>query len=100
MSERDVLTDVSWSNLRISAFPGMAWSRTAGDVLRYMRSRALPARRALAAIDVALEQQPHLKAIPWYQLSHGKRIVRWLLSRPPRGQTLTSVMATLRDERG
>jgi hypothetical protein len=100
VSERDVLTDVSWSNLRISAFPGMAWSRTVRDVLGYVRSRALPARRALEVIDVAVEQQPQLTAVPWYQLSHGKRIVRWLLSRPPRVQTLTSVIATLTDARG
>ena len=62
-----------------------------------MRSRAFPPRPALAAIDVAVEQQPQLKAVPWYQLSHGKRIMRWLLSRPPRVQTLTSVIATLTD---
>lgn len=99
VSDRELLTDVSWSNLRISAFPGMAWSRTAGDMVRYARSRALPDRRALATIDVAVEQQPHFKVVPWYQLSHGKRIVRWLLSRPPRVQTLTSVIAALRDAR-
>ena len=99
VSDREILTEVSWSNLRISALPGMTWSRTAGDVVRYFRSRALPDRRALATIDVAVEQQPQLSAVPWYQLSHGKRIARWLLSRPPRVQTLTSVMATLADDR-
>jgi len=96
VSDRETLTDVSWSNLRISAFPGMAWSRTPGDVLRYVRSRVLPDRRALAAVDVAVEQQPQFEAVPWYQLSHGRRIARWLVSRPPRVQTLTSVIATLR----
>ena len=100
VSEREALTDVSWSNLSISAFPGMAWSRTAGDVVRYVRSRALPDRRALAGIEVAVEQQPQLETVPWYQLSHGKRIVRWLVSRPPRVQTLTSVIAALHDARG
>ena len=100
VSEREALTDVSWSNLSISAFPGMAWSRTAGDFVRYVRSRALPDRRALAGIEVAVEQQPQLETLPWYQLSHGKRIVRWLVSRPPRVQTLTSVMATLKSDRG
>jgi hypothetical protein len=99
VSDREVLTDVSWSNLRISALPGMAWSRTAGDLLRYARSRVVPDRRALATIDVAVEQQPQLTAVPWYQLSHGRRIMRWLLSRPPRVQTLTSVTAALTDGR-
>jgi hypothetical protein len=100
VSDRQVLTDVSWSNLRISALPGIAWSRTAGDLLRYARSRAVPDRRALATIDVAVEHQPQLTAMPWYQLSHGRRIMRWLLTRPPRVQTLTSVIETLKDVRG
>jgi hypothetical protein len=33
--------------------------------------------------------------VPWYQESQSKRIVRWLLSRPPRVQTITSVAAAL-----
>jgi len=100
VSEREDLTDVSWSNLRISAFPGMAWSRTPGEALRYARSRLLPGRNALAGVDIAVQQQPQLNEIPWYQLSHGRRIVRWLVSRPPRVQTLTSVRATLSKGRG
>jgi hypothetical protein len=100
VSDRQCLSDVSWSNLRISALPGVSWSRTAWDVLLYARSRALPGRSALAVIDVAVAQQPSLKTVPWYQLSHGQRIVRWLLSRPPRVQTLASVVATLKARQG
>ena len=95
LSDRSTLTDVSWSNLRISAFPGIEWSRTPVEVLRYVRSRTVPDRKALAALDVAVAQQPHLRQLPWYQVSQGKRIVRWLLSRPPRVQTLVSVQAAL-----
>lgn len=95
VSDRQFLTDVSFSNLRINALPGMTWSRTAGDVLRYIRSRALPDRRALATLDLAVKHQPQLTVVPWYQLSHGKRIARWLLSRPPRVQTVMSVTAAL-----
>jgi hypothetical protein len=95
MSELSTLTALSWSNLRISAFPGIEWSRTPVDVLRYMRSRILPDRNALAAIDVAVEQQPQLDQLPWYQVSQGKRMLRWLVSRPPRVQTIVSVRAAL-----
>ena len=28
MATRTTLTDVSWSNLRIAAFPGLCWSRS------------------------------------------------------------------------
>ena len=38
---RQTLTDVSWSNLRIHAFPGIAWSRTPLDALRFIRSRVV-----------------------------------------------------------
>jgi len=95
-SERHDLTDVSWSNLRISALPGIFWSRTPADALRYVRSRVLPGRDALAVIRLSLEQKPHMRRVAWYQLSHGQRIARWLVSRPPRVQTITSVAAALR----
>jgi hypothetical protein len=98
-SDRESLTDVSWSNLRIHAFPGIDWSRTPGDVLRYVRSRLVPSRRALADIEGTVQRQPHLERVPWYRISHGKRIVRWLVSRPPRVQTIVSVTAALEDRR-
>jgi hypothetical protein len=94
-TERQTLTDVSWSNLRIHAFPGIAWSRSLGEAARFMRDRALPGRDALAGLQLALRAQPQLGQVPWYGLSHGNRILRWLFSRPPRVQTMTSVVAAL-----
>jgi hypothetical protein len=98
-SDRASLTDVSWSNLRIHAFPGIDWSRTPNDALRYIRSRLVPSRRALADIASTVRRQPHLERLPWYGVSHGQRIVRWLVSRPPRVQTILSVTAALEDRR-
>jgi len=95
-TDREELTDVSWSNLRISAFPGIAWSRTPTDALLYVRSRALPERAALAGLQEVVELHPQLGRVPWYQLAHGRRIVRWLFSRPPRVQTILSVTAALK----
>ncbi len=100
VSERHELTDVSWSNLRISAFPGIAWSRSPADVLRYARSRALPDRDTLELVRSSLERQPQMRRVRWYQLSQGRRIARWLLSRPPRVQTITAVAAALRYPQG
>ena len=96
---RQSLTDVSWSNLRIHAFPGIAWSRTPLEALRFVRCRMLPSRTALAEIDMARQAQPQLDAVPWYRVPHGSRILRWLVSRPPRVQTMVSVIAALRDAR-
>jgi hypothetical protein len=96
VSERHDLTGVSWSNLRISAFPGIAWSRSPAAALRYARSRALPDRDTLELVRSSLERQPQMRHVRWYQLSQGRRIARWLLSRPPRVQTITCVAAALR----
>jgi len=92
---RQSLTDVSWSNLRICALPGLAWSRSPLDAMRFLASRVAPSRRSLAQIEAARRDQPQLDSVPWYGVSHRSRIVRWLFSRPPRVQTIVSVRAAL-----
>jgi hypothetical protein len=96
LTDRQDLTEVSYSNLRISALPGLAWARTPAEAFRYAWSRALPGKDTRAMIRAALDQVPHMRRIPWYQQSHTQRIARWLTSRPPRVQTLMSVTAALR----
>jgi len=98
-AERQSLTHVSWSNLRIHAFPGIEWSRTPLEAARFIRSRVLPSRRSLGELDVLLETNPEFGAVPWYGVSHASRIFRWLFSHPPRVQTMVSVSAALRDGR-
>jgi hypothetical protein len=93
--QRQTLTNVSWSNLRINAFPGIAWSRTPLDALRLMRGRIMPDSRSLGEIVLARRVQPHLDDVPWYGVSHGSRILRWLFSHAPRVQTIISVRAAL-----
>ncbi len=92
------LTEVSWSNLRIRALPGVEWSRSAGEIVRFARSRLLPSRAALGELSLATREQPQLAVVPWYTQSHPARIVRWVFGRPPRVQTLASVLAALRDQ--
>ena len=96
VSERKTLTDVSRSNPWFSALPGIAWSRTPADVLLYARRRALPDRLERASIRGVLDSQPHLRGMHWYQLSQSGRLLRWLVSRPMRVHTITSVAAALR----
>ena len=98
-TERQSLTDVSWSNLHIHAFPGIAWSRTPLDALRFAQSRVVPSRHSLTELQFALADQPQLAQVPWYGLAHGRRILRWLFSRPPRVQTMVSVLAALESAR-
>ena len=94
-ARRWTLTDVSWSNLRIPAFPGIEWSRSANEAARFAMSRLFPSRSALEGLSVAMHEQPQMTAIPWYTRSHPARIVRWVFGRPPRVQTMSSVMAAL-----
>jgi hypothetical protein len=89
------ISDVSWSKIRIEAFPGMEWSRSAGEACRLMASRVMPSRLALRELRTGAEQIPGAAAVPWYGLSHPARIVRWLCRKPPRVQTMLSVRAAL-----
>jgi Uncharacterised nucleotidyltransferase len=89
------LTDVSWSNILIEAFPGLEWSRTASEALEFMGSRIRPSREALSELQVGAAQIPGSRNVGWYESSHRARILRWVFSRPPRVQTLLSVRAAL-----
>jgi len=91
------LTDVSWSNIRIAAFPGVEWSRTPREALEFMISRIWPSREARLELKEGGAQIPDSSSVPWYGISHGARILRWVFSRPPRVQTLLSVRAALAD---
>jgi hypothetical protein len=92
-SERQSLHTVSWSNLRIAALPGYEWSRSPIELLRYVRSRVLPQRRQFTELADSVAHHPHLTRIPWYQQSQATRILRWLTSRPPRVQTMMTLLA-------
>jgi hypothetical protein len=95
LAGRQQLVDVSWSNLRIEAFPGVEWSRTPREAFKFMGSRIWPSREARMELREGAAQIPASATVPWYGVSHGARILRWLFTRPPRVQTLLSVRAAL-----
>jgi hypothetical protein len=100
-TRRQQLADVSWSNIRVEAFPGVEWSRTPREALKFMSSRVWPSQEARSELKEGAAQIPGSDTIPWYGISHRARIVRWVISRPPRVQTMLSVRAALdqcRDE--
>lgn len=94
-ARRQRLSDVSWSNIRIAAFPGIEWSRTPLQALAFIKSRIWPAREARTELGESASQIPGGAAVPWYGISHGARILRWVFTQPPRVQTLLSVRAAL-----
>jgi hypothetical protein len=89
------LTDVSWSNIHIEAFPGLEWSRTAREAAVFMSSRIKPSRGARAELREGAAAIPGGSAIGWYERSHPARILRWIFLRPPRVQTILAVRAAL-----
>jgi hypothetical protein len=97
-ARRQRLIDVSWSNIRIRAFPGVEWSRSLPEALSFMHGRLWPKKDSLAELKVASALVPGAETVPWYGIPHGMRIVRWLFSRPPRVQTLLCVRAALTPE--
>jgi hypothetical protein len=93
-----LLSDVSWSNIRIAAFPGIEWSRTPKQAIGFMKSRIWPDRESRSELADGAAQVPGVSTIPWYGISHGARMLRWVFSRPPRVQTLLSVRAALAEK--
>lgn len=98
ISKHHELADVSWSKFRIPAFPGIEWSRSPREALRYATSRVWPSREARSETSRALAADPRLGGSPWYGLSRTGRMLRWIVSRPPRVQTMLSVRAALGHE--
>jgi Uncharacterised nucleotidyltransferase len=98
LSRRHGLMALSWSNVRIAAFPGIEWARTPREAWRFALSRIWPSREALHELEVYSEQNPRTAAIPWYGISHGARIMRWVFSRPPRVQSMLAIRAALEQD--
>ncbi len=90
-ADRWSLGDVSWSNLRMHALPGLVWARTPLEAARFAAGRVWPNRDVRAEIAHGAKSQPMLAQLPWYELSHTQRLLRWLVARPPRVQTMTTI---------
>lgn len=95
LHRRRRLSDVSLSNLRIAAFPGIEWSNSPGEALRYVMSRVRPGNEVLAGRRKVLQMHPDLASFSWSHLSQRQRIVRWVLQRQARTQSLSCVYAAL-----
>jgi hypothetical protein len=89
------LSDVSLSRLWVDAFPGIEWSGSAVEMVRYVGSRLRPSAETLALRRALLRSAPAGSQSQWQQLSQGRRMLRWLTSRPARDETLRVVHAAL-----
>jgi hypothetical protein len=92
---RQTLSDVSQSRLWLSAFPGIEWAQSIGEMLAYASQRVVPSGETLAVRKVIARTQPGLADNTWANLSQGRRILRWMTQRPARPDTLFAVHSAL-----
>ena len=89
------VADVSWSNMWVRAFPGIAWCRSPQEAATFMIGRLWPSGERELEAQHLVSRHPGASEIPWYGISQRARVLRWLVSKPPRVQTLVAVRAAL-----
>jgi Uncharacterised nucleotidyltransferase len=95
VSRRRSLYDVSYSYLWIEAFPGIAWTQSIPELARYAASRVRPSREHLTLRGQIAEAESWISQDPWARLSQGRRVLRWMTSRPARVSTMYAIHAAL-----
>jgi hypothetical protein len=94
---RRTLSDVSPSHLWISAFPAIEWARSPREMLAYAAARVAPSAETVALRKAFATVQPRVSGGSWAHLSQGQRMLRWVMSRQARHETLQPVRAALSD---
>jgi hypothetical protein len=95
LTRRQSLSDVSLSYPWIEAFPGIGWCRSLAEVMELIYSRIRPGEETLRLRKVEVETQVSAANSDWGNLSQGQRMLRWLLSKQTRPQTLYAVRTAL-----
>ena len=95
VSRGQTLTRVSCSDLWLQAMPGIEWSRSTGEVARYLRRRLRPDGEAKRERKDMVRTQLWLQGQSWVTQSHGRRLMRRLTHAVPRVDTLYVVRAAL-----
>jgi hypothetical protein len=96
ISRRRTLYEVSYSYPRVDAFPGVEWAQSIREVLEYAVSRVRPSAEQIALREHSAKSDAWASQNQWARLSQGRRIVRWVTSRPRRAVTMHAVSAALR----
>ena len=95
ISGRRTLSDVSLSHLWIDAFPGIVWSQSPGETLRYAANRLWPNKTLLALRQQLVETEVSWSDSKWHHSSQARRLLRWIVARPPRAETMHTIRAAL-----
>jgi hypothetical protein len=94
-SRGQTLTRVSCSDLWLQVLPGIEWSRSPGEVARYVRRRLRPDGEIRRERSDMVRTQLWLRGQAWVRLSQGRRVVTRLVRAVPRMDTLYVVRAAL-----
>lgn len=94
-SRRQTVTRMSSSELWLHPFAGIEWSRTPGDVARYLGNRARPTREAVQERADMLRTQLWLQGQDWPRMGHARRALGWLVRPRPRMDMLYAVRASM-----
>ena len=95
VTRRRSLSDFSLSHPWVEAFPGIEWSRSTAELLQYIVSRVRPPGAQLLAARRKMLQSHASTQSEWQHLSQGRRVLRWVMSRPARDETMFAVRAAL-----
>jgi hypothetical protein len=94
-ARQQTLSEVSFSYLWIDAFPGIGWCQSPPEALKWIRNRILPNAEVRRLREVVAKDQVAMVHSEWGHLSQRQRILRWILSRQARPDTLHAVQAAI-----
>ena len=89
------MTQLSCSDLWIRALPGIEWSRSVGEVSRYLRNRILPTASADRDRVAIVRSQDWIGKNSYATLSRRRQLLVRLTRRVPRYDALHVVRAAL-----
>ncbi|MFL6604191.1 MAG: nucleotidyltransferase family protein [Steroidobacteraceae bacterium] len=93
--DRRSLCDVSLSHLWVTAFPGIEWARSPREMLTYVVRRVAPDAQVRSLRKVLATIEPAAAQSTWAHMSQGRRLFRWLTSRPARPEALRPIRMAL-----
>jgi hypothetical protein len=98
-SRRRTLCDVSLSHLWVTAFPGIEWARSPREMLTHVMRRIAPGAQVRSLRKVLATTEPAAAHSTWAHMSQGRRLLRWLTSRPARPESLHPIRMALAQSR-
>lgn len=94
-TENKTLYEVSHSYPWVEAFPGIEWSQSFREALRFAANRVRPSAGQVELRKHVAASEAWASPNHWSELSQGRRILRWITSRPTRSATMHAVNAAL-----